>query len=146
MEITVYNTASEPNAIYKDLGTGVQISGTVRDPGEISVTDPVVLIAAAVDPSINYCYISDFGRYYYCTVRSIRDGLTELTCHVDVLMSYQADILALPVIAARTQTDNDQYSSYLYDTEQQIYAYKTIATKLITTFTYGSNFVLITAG
>lgn len=146
MEITVYNTTSEPNAINKTLGTGTQISGTVRDPGEISVTDPVVLIAAGVDPSINYCYISDFGRYYYCTVRSIREGLSELTCHVDVLMSYQSDILSLQAIAERAQTDGDRYSSYLPDNMQKMYTYKTICTRRLHTFSYGSSYILITAG
>lgn len=146
MEITVYNTTSEPNAINKTLGTGTQISGTVRDPGEISVTDPVVLIAAGVDPSINYCYISDFGRYYYCTVRSIREGLSELTCHVDVLMSYQSDILSLSAIAERAQTDGDRYSSYLPDNMQKMYTYKTICTRRLHTFSYGSSYILITAG
>lgn len=146
MDVTVYNTTSEPNAIYKNLGTGVQYTGTVRDPGEIAVTDPVVLIAAGVDPSVNYCYISTFGRYYHCMVRSVRDGLTELICHVDVLMSYQSDIISLPAIADRAQTVNNQYSSYLVDTKQKMYTYKTICTKRLHTFSYGSNYILLTAG
>lgn len=146
MTVTVYNVTAEPNAISKSLGTGVQVSGTVRDPGEISVTDPVVLIAAGVDADVNYCYIDSFARYYYCTCKAVREGLTELICHVDVLMSYAADILALPAIAERAQTDGDRYSSYLPDNMQKMYTYKTICTRRLHTFSYGSNYILITAG
>lgn len=145
MTVTVYNVTSEPNALRKTLGTGTQYTGTVRDPGEISVTDPVILIAAGLDPSVNYCYISDFGRYYFVRLNSVREGLTELICSVDVLMSYQSDILNMSVIADRTNTENDQYSSYLIDEKQRVYAYKTICTRLLHTFSY-SDYILITAG
>lgn len=146
MTVTVYNTTSEPQAIYKSLGTGVQFTGTVKDPGDISVTNPTVLIYAAVDPAVNYCYIDTFDRYYHVMCRSVREGLTELICKVDVLMSYQTDILNLPAIAERAQTENDQYSSYLRDTQQRMYTYKTICTRRLHTFSYGSNYILITAG
>lgn len=105
MTVTVYNVSDEPNKIRKRLGTGTQYTGIVRDTGEISVTDPVILIAATLDPSINYAYISDFSRYYYVKIRSIREGLVEISCHVDVLMSYQADILDAAAIADRTNTE-----------------------------------------
>lgn len=144
--VSLYNMTDEPEKIRKNLPTVTPVTGTIRDSGEIDVLNPVILIAGTVDPSINYCYIDVFDRYYFVKSVSVRTGLTELHCTVDVLMSYQTDILALPAIAARAQTDNDQYSSYIYDNQQRLYTYKTIATKLITTFTYGSNYILITAG
>lgn len=146
MTVTLYNTTSEPNALYKTLGTGTQYTGTVRDSGEISVTDPVLLIAASLDQAINYAYISEFDRYYFVKLTAVREGLTEISCSVDVLMSYQTDILALPAIAERAQTENDQYSSYLIDKEQRMYTYKTICTRRLHTFSYGSSYILITAG
>lgn len=144
--ITLYNTTSEPNAISKILDTGTGYTGTVRDSGELSVTDPVVMVSGAVDPTRNYMYISEFGRYYWITQKGYREGLTEISGHVDVLMSYQADILSLPAIAERAQTQNDQYSSYLYDKQQLCYAYKTICTRRLHTFSYDVTYILITAG
>ena len=146
MNISIWNTADEPNRIRKSLPAVTPVSGTVRDPGSVDVLNPVILIAGQVDPAANYCYIDVFARYYWIRSRSIRNGLTELSCTVDVLMSYAADILRLPAIAARTQTDGDRYSSYLIDREQRTYTYKTICTRRLNTFSYGGNYILITAG
>lgn len=53
--------------------------------------DPVLTfeIPMANIVDVNYLYIEDFKRYYYIThLRSIRTGLVEVSCHVDVLMSF----------------------------------------------------------
>ena len=146
IKVYLYNMLQEPERIQKTLPTVSPIEGTIRDPGSVDVLEPVILIGQNVDPSCNYCYIDLFDRYYNMKPVSVRTGLTELHCSVDVLMSYSSDILALPAIAARTQVSNDQYSSYLIDTQQRIYTYKTICTRLLHTFSYGSDFILITAG
>lgn len=145
MTVTLYNVSDEPSRVRKRLGTGTQYTGVVRDTGEVSVTDPVILVSANLDPGINYAYISDFSRYYYVKIRSVRVGLVEISCHVDVLMSYQADILEAAAIADRTSTENDRYSSYLIDDRQRVYTFKTICTRLMHTFEFG-DYILITAG
>jgi hypothetical protein len=146
MNISFWNTGDEPNRILKSLPTVTPVSGTIRDPGSVDVLNPVILVAGTVDPNVNYCYIDVFDRYYWVRSTSFRNGLTEITCSVDVLMSYASDILALHAIAARAQTENDQYSSYLIDREQRMYTYKTICTRRLHTFSYSSSYVLITAG
>lgn len=146
MNISFWNTGDEPNRILKSLPTVTPVSGTIRDPGSVDVLNPVILVAGTVDPNVNYCYIDVFDRYYWVRSTSFRNGLTEITCSVDVLMSYASDILALQAIAARAQTENDQYSSYLIDREQRMYTYKTICTRRLHTFSYSSSYVLITAG
>ena len=54
-----------------------------------------------------YCYISDFGRYYF--VESC-EGTTGahcfLRCHVDVLYSYKSDILGLNCLVMRNEDIN----------------------------------------
>lgn len=146
IKVYLYNTADEPNRIRKTLPTVTPVTGTIRDPGSVDVLQPDILIAGTVDPSCNYCYIDVFDRYYFVNSTSIRSGLTELHCTVDVLMSYQSDILALPAIAARAQTENNQYSSYLIDSQQKCYTYKTICTRRLHTFSYSPTYILITAG
>lgn len=146
INIYLYNSADEPNRIKKSLPTVTPVSGTIRDPGSVDVLNPVVLVASGVDPSCNYCYIDVFDRYYFVRSVSVRTGLTELHCNIDVLMSYKTDILALHAIADRTQTDGDRYSSYLIDKLQRCYTYKTICTRRLHTFSYSPTYILITAG
>ena len=62
MNISIWNTADEPNRIRKSLPTVTPVSGTVRDPGSVDVLNPVILIAGQVDPAANYCYIDVFSR------------------------------------------------------------------------------------
>lgn len=43
---------------------------------------------------VNYCYISDFKRYYYIEkVKQIRKNLYRLNCKVDVLETYKIAIM-----------------------------------------------------
>ncbi len=105
MTVTLYNVSDEPNRVRKRLGTGTQYTGVVRDTGEVSVTDPVILVSANLDPGINYACISDFSRYYYVKIRSVRVGLVEISCHVDVLFTYKNSILEQSAIIARQENN-----------------------------------------
>lgn len=41
----------------------------------------------------NYCYIPDFGRYYYINgINALRANLFELSLGIDVLMTYASEI------------------------------------------------------
>ena len=72
---------------------------------------------------VNYLFIPDFGnRYYYITgMRSIRTHLVEVSCHVDVLMTYRDKIRACSAIIERgsplgsTITKNDPVNLYVPD-------------------------------
>ena len=45
-------------------------------------------------PDYNYCYIEEFHRYYYIVdITSVSALVWDITCEVDVLASYRADIL-----------------------------------------------------
>lgn len=139
MEIVLYVTGSEQNAIRKTLQNELELTGSLR--GESSVTNPSFLIEIANPSQYNYCFIPDFNRYYYITdIISVRTNLWRIMCDVDVLMSYQAQILNLDVIVSddslpdtetymageqwqtlvKTKTDVINFPSGLLDTGEYI--------------------------
>lgn len=143
MTITFYNYSGEPATIRKQLPTGYTITGTMR--GALDDQRPYI-VAENIPGGANYAYIAEFGAYYYMDPSEIiRTGLYGAQLRRDPLMTFASQILALHAIADRAQTEGDQYSSYLIDTEQRVYAFKTICTRLLHTFEYG-DYILITAG
>lgn len=148
MTITMYNYSGENNVVSKDLGTGVPISATFR--GDTDVLNPEFLIESGTPVSYNYCYIPEFNRYYFITgVTAVRVGVYRVSCHVDVLKTYDADIRNLPAISARSAKPECQ-NAYLIDDMVKPYAPQTICTRLLDSnpFTYGAEprYILITAG
>lgn len=109
MIIDLYTTGSEKNAIYKTLQNITELQGTLKD--ECSVINPVFMIEHTNPSSYNYCFIPEFNRYYYITdIVSVRNNLWRVSCSVDVLMSYQTQILNLDVIVnANTSPDTETY-------------------------------------
>jgi hypothetical protein len=111
MEITLYVNNSERQALNKSLSQGFQIMGSLRH--ETSVIKPNILIEATNPTGFNYCYIPQFGRYYFIeNFTSIRTNLWRMECSVDVLMSFKDAISNLNVIVSdNTNPDQEQYMS-----------------------------------
>lgn len=109
MDIILYVTDSEKHAIFKTLSSGLTLSGSLRN--ESSIINPTILIEADNPSSYNYAYISEFGRYYFITdIVSVRTGLWRISLSVDVLMSFQSQILNLDVVISdNTFPDEETY-------------------------------------
>ena len=109
MDITLYVNSSERQAINKSLSNDTVLTGTLR--GESSVISPTFTIEHANPSGFNYCYIPDFGRYYFITnITSVRNSIWRIDCSVDVLMSFKDAILALEVVVSdNTDGDNETY-------------------------------------
>lgn len=114
MTIHVYNTPTALDHLVKDISTVISPnpagwSGAVR--GEISIEHPVIEVEAQITVG-NYCYIPDFGRYYWIVDKNvIRRELTELTLKSDPLMSFADSIKACKIIASRSGQQGDLYGS-----------------------------------
>lgn len=107
MDIVLYVTGSEPNALYKSLQNGVGLVGSLR--GESSVINPNILIEIDNPSQYNYCFIPEFNRYYFISdMVSVRSNLWRLQCVVDVLMSFQEQILDLDVIINNDSSPDDE--------------------------------------
>lgn len=91
MEIKLYKTTSPRKKLVKELSDGITLTGTLR--GQASVMSPSLQIQDIVVFGYNYCYIPDFGRYYYINdINALRANLFELSLGIDVLMTYASEI------------------------------------------------------
>lgn len=67
----------------------------------------------------NYFYIPETGRYYFKNDEiSVRNGLVEISGHVDVLYTYASHIADLECIIDRNQY---VYNTYLNDDDFKVY-------------------------
>ena len=101
--ISLFKTASENNRVVKVLTDEKQLSGELRN--QTSVLNPTIRIESSDNISgYNYCYISEFGRYYYITdIVSVRTNRWVVSLRCDVLMSYKDEIQSMNVILNNTQ-------------------------------------------
>lgn len=102
--ISVGINNSPKNQLDKDVTRIATYPGTLKD--ATSIIDPVFIIECdLVDvKNANYISIQAFGRYYFIeNIRSIRNGLVEFSCHVDVLTSFKDAIRANTGIIKRNE-------------------------------------------
>lgn len=89
MNITFYNQLNDNRVIDKNLGEALHTS--VCTPfGACSLHSPVIVVRQFTGyANINYCYIDDYGRFYYITDVIAKSGdILEIHCKVDVLKTY----------------------------------------------------------
>ena len=111
MVLKLYKNNSERNCVTKTLSNELSLNGTLRH--ETSIKTPVITIVG--NDSIigyNYAFIVEFNRYYFITdIKSVRNGIWELSLLCDVLMSFKDDILSS--FAVIDQTQEYDTSAYL---------------------------------
>ena len=145
MVIDLYINSSENNRVNKVLSNKFEMSGTLR--GETNVINPEILIEHTNPTGYNYAYIPEFKRYYFINeFTSVRNGLWRVRLAVDVLKTYQMQIIQMPAIIDKQQNEghsnlylND--GSYVIDSR----SYNTIL-NFSGGFNNGGKFILITAG
>lgn len=110
MTVKFYNTASDPRVLNKYL-TDETTLNNVQITDVTSVDSPTLkLDLSANSLNRNYCYIQEFGRYYYLGDAQVINGNhLEIDCKCDVLMSFKPAILAAEVIAERSSSSYDNY-------------------------------------
>lgn len=145
MNVQIQQTTSEKNRIGKSISTLYTASGALRE--GTSIINPVIRISGANIPSLknaNYMYIPDFNRYYFITdIKSIRNGLIEISGHVDVLQTYAKQIRNNTAIIKRNA---NSWNLYIEDGLFKTYANPHIFTKLFPSGFKNPSFVLSVAG
>lgn len=142
--IILQRNNSEKNKVDKTLTTISTMTGTLKN--ETSIIDPVIFFEASLSDlkNCNYCTISEFGRSYFVNnIRSIRNGLVELTCHVDVLSTYKSQIREQFVIVKRQQ---ENWNLYLNDGSFKCYQNPMVLTKQFPAGFTTPSFVMAVAG
>lgn len=102
---TLYTVSKKPNSTGQPSGTGTPVSFTLK--GACSIQAPVVLVKER--PSANYIHIPAFGRYYWIRDISYEVGEWSLSCEVDVLATYKAEIGASSQYVTRAASAQDPY-------------------------------------
>lgn len=105
MTVTLYNCTSASNVLNKTY-TVVQNNITATAKGTVDVDRPVLLLDYnSLD--FNYFHISEFGRYYNVTSRSLIPGKhILLTGESDPLESFASQIADLDVLAVRAESES----------------------------------------
>ena len=112
MNIVLYNNKSDSRVINKSIEKITEISVILKSAQNI-MSPEIMLQTKTLPIEANYCYISDFGRYYYINAQRLDNGnVSKIELTVDVLMSFKSMILSSTVVAERT---TNKYNRYLPD-------------------------------
>lgn len=148
MTIVIQTNSSEREKLDKTLTTVAALTGTLR--AETSLIDPVILVSGSTLSALktaNYMTVPDFGRSYFITgIRSIRDGLVEISGHVDVLSTYKTQIRANYAIIRRSEHN---WNLYLNDGSLMVEQRPHVITQEFSAggaMASGSSFILALAG
>ena len=103
--------------LFKQISFSVSADCYIKD--NRSIVNPVfVLDYNPAIISLNYAYVSDFGRYYFINNISVAPGgKMEVDCSVDVLQTYNNQIASLSVEVSRQEFLVEPYlpdSNFVY--------------------------------
>ena len=137
-----YVTTSNTKKLVKDLAQVDEKNILWKE--NTDILSPTIRIGGTLT-SANYCYIPDFGRYYFIKERVMQGAnVFELDLEVDVLMTYADSIKELPCVVKRQE---NQYNTYLNDAEFLTYNYPSVEQHQFPYgFTGNSHLVLAIAG
>ena len=112
MKLVLYNNKSDSRVINKSIEQLGEIDVILKSAQNIM--SPEIMLQSKTLPIVaNYCFISDFGRYYYINAQRLDNGnVSKIELTVDVLMSFKDMILRSTVVAERT---TNKYNRYLPD-------------------------------
>ena len=112
MKIVLYNNKSDSRVLNKSIEQITEIDVILKSAQNIMAPE-IMLQTKTLPINANYCYISDFGRYYYINAQRLENGnISRIDLTVDVLMSFKDMILKSKVVAERT---TNKYNRYLPD-------------------------------
>ena len=143
-DILLQKNNSEDNKVTKDLTLIATLNGVLKS--ETSLLDPTFIIEAELSTvaGCNYLTVADFGRSYFIKdIRSLRNNLVEIRCHVDVLMSFAEEIKANYGIVRRQESD---WNLYLNDGVLKVYQNPIVTTHAFPSGFSGESYILALAG
>ena len=143
-DISFYVNSSEKNKVDKTLTLITTLSGVLKE--STSIIDPVIVIEGDLSAftGCNYMQIETFGRSYFVNnIRSISNGLVEISAHVDVLSTYKNAIRKNQAIIRKQQ---NSWNLYLNDGSLRVYQDPEIIVKTFPSGFTTQEFVLAVAG
>lgn len=112
MNIKLFINSHDEKVVNKTLEYIADVQGTLK--GDAAVETPTLEMQYRTDIlKCNYCYIPDFGRYYFCKV-TVSQQRVYIECDCDVLMSFMRQVGDSKAIVRRSEQSN-KYNLYLND-------------------------------
>lgn len=149
MTVTLYKNTSDKRNLNKVITEIKSVSATAK--GEINIISPT-LILDYFSIDFNYCYISDFNRYYFVNSITLLTGrMVQINLSVDVLMSYKEEIKNLTVNVLRYENIEptfltDSRIPLFSDTVQKVIEFPENVFNLENPSENSKNFLLTVAG
>ena len=106
--VKIYKNSSGPDYFDKVLSGETSLSCDFKQP--IDVENPTIYISATDSyDDYNYCYIEEFGRYYFMKPIAGNGQTITYECQSDPLMSFRNQIRQCPAVIARNPWHWDLY-------------------------------------
>lgn len=118
--LELYRCPSDERMVSKTLNDKF-VFNHITFKNDTSIINPVFIVGAMqgnTEPmdtvgwwrKFNYCYCPNLERYYFITdIIFTRQGLVELNCSVDPLMSFKDDILNSKQLVTRQENKQQRY-------------------------------------
>ena len=106
--VVIYMNNSGDDYLDKVLSGATTVSCDFKQP--VDIENPTIYISAtdAYD-KYNYCYIAEFGRYYWMKPVAGNGQTITFQCESDPLMSFKSQIRACPAVVSRNPWHFDLY-------------------------------------
>lgn len=136
MQIDFLRTNSEKIKVVKNYSTVKSVSGKLTD--GCSIINPVVRVVFDENLiSANYCYISEFRRYYFITDITVENDTMIINMHSDVLMNASTDIKnSVGTITRSNKKMNDITDPLVIQTNEHLTQFRSLGTININTEGY----------
>ena len=114
MNITLYKNSSPNNKVTKNLSNKKNLGDACTLIDDTSIMQPTIIVGGFKKVSdfrdYNYCYISQFNRYYYISdIVACTNGYVKISLECDVLMSFKTDILNSTQLVTRQKNKGKMY-------------------------------------
>ena len=144
VRVTFYKNKSPKNTINKNISQIVNMDVEFKDKIDLNKLTLIGTFTSIINNDTNYVYMTTFNKYFFITDKKIlRNGIFEIECEIDLLMTYKDQIKACTGIVKRQQ---NEYNLDLNDGSLKVYQNPHIITKPFPSGFTGSSYVLAVAG
>lgn len=145
MTIELYQNLSDDKTLDKKI-TLQKTLENVKLLDEFDVLHPRLKVSreafSGLYDKCNYCYIPDFGRYYFVE-KTLESNFVFLHCEIDVRKSYASALRSLTCTVTRNE---NLKNGYLHDSNYSVYAYEQIVCKMFPNSINQDSIILMTVG
>ena len=144
--VTLYSFTKRENSTKQPTGSGTSYSCLMLD--DTSLMNPTFKLSIAANPiGNNYCYVSDFNRYYFITDISTHQNFWYISCTCDVLASFKTAIGTGSHYVLRAASDYDgDISDTIYPAKIDGTMTRTFPVNNLIDWSNGHSFVLGVVG